>query len=286
MRIMRRAIRSVFQSVRSARIGAKAFAILALALAPALAHAKPPKAQQDVEWMWQYTPDPANPSGRENELVLDLRFKPFLEQTLTAPQHFWGQPIGDRWRSLANTALDHLSVPDKVLQDDNRYISISGCTLHFCPARGLLWVDLNGSHHLVVFCAIDWSKQGAPTSDPQADYTLYLFSNDPLLPDTIRSAVASSTAGVASTQDFHLPPALTHAIGRWAAEPMAGTKIVQRITHAVVVDPDGTEHVVSPSSLGVAPVMHTVPSGVPTATPDTNATPGTDDSSPVLKPRR
>jgi hypothetical protein len=270
------------QSVRSVFIRVKPFLYATLLLAPMFAFAKPPKLQEDVEWMWQYTPDQAHPDGRENELAQDPRFKPFLDQTLTAPQHFWGQPIGGRWRSLANTALDHLTVPDKVLAEDNRYLSISGCTLHFCPARGLLWVDLNGSHHLVVFCAIDWTKQGAPTSDPQAEYTLYLFANDPLLPSTLRSAPGTTTTAAA---DLHLPPALTKAIGHWAAEPLAGTKIVQRITHAVLIDPDGTEHEVAPSSLGVAPVMHSVPTGAPTSTPDTN-TPSTDDSNPILKPRR
>ena len=258
-------------------IGVMSFAMLA----PTTSFAKPPKLQQDVEWMWQYSPDQNNPGGRENELAQDARFKPFLEQNLTAPQHFWGQPIAGRWRSLANTALDHLTVPDKVLADDNRYLAVSGCTLHFCPDRGLLWVDLNGAHHLVVFCAIDWTKQGAPTTDPQAEYTLYLYSNDPLLPDTVRSA--SAAHATASNTDLRLPPALTKAIGRWAAEPLAGSKIVQRVTHAVVVDPDGTEHEVQPSSIGVAPVMHTITNGN-TPSPDTD-TPA-DDSTPVLKPRR
>lgn len=279
-----------FKSVKSVFICVKPFvcAALLLALAPALAHAKPPKLQQNVEWMWQYTPDDAHHDGREDQLVLDLRFKPFLEQNLTAPQHFWGQPIAGRWRSLANTALDHLTVPDKVLADDNRYLSISGCTVHFCPDRGLLWVDLNGSHHLVVFCAIDWTKQGAPTSDPEAEYTLYLFSNDPLLPDTIRSApkaAAASGPGASSTTDLRLPPALTKDIGRWAAEPLPGSKIVQRITHAVIVDPDGTEHEVQPSALGVAPIMHTIPTGNGPTSPDTNAKPAIDDGTPILKPR-
>jgi len=275
---------SVFKSVKSVKIRVKPFAILALAMFPALAHAAPkqPKLSQDVEWMWQYTPDQNHPDGRENELAQDQRFKPFLDQTLTAPQHFWGQPIAGRWRSLSNTALDHLTVPDKVFADDNRYLSISGCTLHFCPARGLLFVDLNGSHHLVVFCAINWTGQGAPTTDPQAEYTLYVYSNDPLAPQNVRSA--SAAQATASTTDLHLPPALTKAIGRWAAEPLAGSKIVQRITHAVLVDPDGTEHEVAPASLGVAPVMHAVPSGAAVSAPDTD-TP-TDDSTPVLKPRR
>jgi hypothetical protein len=91
---------------------------------------------ENIEWVWQYTPDANNPDGRENELVQDLRFVPFLQQYLTTPQTFWGMAINGRYRSLSNTALDHLSVPGKVVADDNRYISISGCTVHFCPARG------------------------------------------------------------------------------------------------------------------------------------------------------
>ena len=89
---------------------------------------KPPK--ENVEWLWQYSPPP--PEGRENQLVLDPRFRPFLAQYLTAPQTFWGsQKAG--YKSLAETALDFLSVPDKVLADDNRYVTITGCVYRFCP---------------------------------------------------------------------------------------------------------------------------------------------------------
>ena len=121
------------------------------------------------------------------------RFRPFLDQFLTAPQTFWGSPINGKYRSLASTALDHLTVPGSVLADDNRYISISGCVVHFCPARGLLWIDLNGSHHLVVFAAIDWIKADKPTSDPAAEYTLWLFPNDPLTISSGPAAAAHST---------------------------------------------------------------------------------------------
>jgi hypothetical protein len=214
-------------------------------------------AREDVEWIWQYTPTDTDKDGRENDLVQDLRFRPFLEQFLTAPQTFWGIPIDGRYRSLANTALDHLTVPGKVIADDNRYISISGCTIHFCPARGLLWVDLNGNHHLVVFAALDWIKEGKPTSDPTAEYTLWVFPNDPLT--------------VASGPGQHPPPALTKAIARWAAQPLPGSNIVQNITHAILVDPDGTPHEVAPSALGVAS---------PSTKPDT------DTSAPTLKPRK
>jgi hypothetical protein len=77
----------------------------------------------------------------------------------------------------------------------------------------------------------------------------------------------SSTAGPAQ----HPPPALTKAIARWAAEPLAGSHIVQNITHAILVDPDGTPHEVAPSALGIQPP--------PAPKSDT------DTGAPVLKPR-
>jgi hypothetical protein len=224
-------------------------------LAPAAAP-KPKPVREDVEWLWQYTPDAVNKDGRENELVQDPRFMPFLQQFLTAPQSFWGYAINGRYRSLPNTALDHLTVPGKIFADENRYLTITGCTVHFCPARGLLWVDLNGKQeHLVVFAALDWIKEGRPTSDPAAEYTLWLFPNQSL----------SITGNGA-----HPPPALMKSIARWTAQPLAGSGIVQNITHAILVDPDGTPHEVPPSALGVA-----TPSG-PT---------DTDTSAPILKPR-
>ena len=210
--------------------------LLLTALAPAQAVKKQKPAREDVEWIWQYTPDDVNKQGRENDLVQDARFRPLLDQFLTAPQSFWGQPLNGKYRSLANTALDHLTVPGSVLADENRYIAISGCVVHFCPARGLLWVDLNGSHHLVVFAAIDWIKADKPTTDPAAEYTLWLFPNDPL-----------------SGSVPHPPAALTKAIARWAAQPLPGSGIVQNITHAILVDPDGTPHELAPSALGIAP---------------------------------
>ena len=206
--------------------------LLVTTLAPAQAVKKPKPAPENVEWIWQYTPDDTNKQGRENDLVQDDRFRPLLDQFLTAPQTFWGAPVNGRYRSLASTALDHLTVPGSVLADENRYISISGCVVHFCPARGLLWLDLNGSHHLVVFAAIDWIKQDKPTTDPTAEYTLWLFPNDPLP---------------------HPPAALLKALARWAAQPLAGSAIVQNITHAILVDPDGTPHELAPATLGIAP---------------------------------
>lgn len=213
--------------------------LLLTTLAPAQAVKRQKPAHEDIEWIWQYTPDDTNKDGRENDLVKDTHFRPFLEQFLTAPQTFWGQPVNDHYRSLANTALDHLTVPSKVLADENRYVSITGCVVHFCPARGLLWIDLNGSHHLVVFAAIDWVKENKPTTDPAAEYTLWLFPNQAMTIDT------------GGTQ--HPPAALLRAIARWTAEPLPGSGIVQKITHAILVDPEGMPHEIAPAALGIVP---------------------------------
>jgi len=187
---------------------------------------KQPK--ENVEWLWQYGPPPAD--GRENQLVLDTRFQPFLAQFLTAPQTFWGNPKTG-YKSLAETALDFLSVPDKVLADDNRYLTITGCVFRFCPSRGMLWVDLNGPHPLVVFSAIDWIKDSKTPDQPGAEYTLWTFSNHPIDPD-------------------HIPAALIHSIARWTAHPPQGNKEIQQITNAILVDPDGTPHQIKPASIG------------------------------------
>jgi hypothetical protein len=187
---------------------------------------KQPK--EDIEWLWQYSPPPAE--GRENDLVLDPQFRPFLAQYFTAPQTFWGNPKSG-YKPLSETVLDFLSVPDKVLADDNRYLSITGSVYRFNPSRGLLWVDLNGAHHLVVFAAIDWSKASKTPSEPGAEYTLWVFANHPIEPD-------------------HIPAALTHSVARWTAQPPAGSTVIQHITNAILVDPDGTPHQIPPASIG------------------------------------
>jgi hypothetical protein len=204
--------------------------LASIAAAPASPQFKKDKKQpkENIEWLWQYSPPPSD--GRENELLRDPRFIPFLEQYFTAPQTFWGSPKTG-YKPLFDTVLDYLSVPDKVLADDNRYLSISGCVFRFCPARGLLWVDLNGPHPLMVFNAIDWIKASKTPSEPGAEYTLWIFPNHPIDPD-------------------HIPAPLIHSIARWTAKPPAGSTVIQQITNAILVDPDGTPHQIPPASIG------------------------------------
>ena len=122
-------------------------------------------------------------------------------------------------------------MPDKVIADDNRYLTITGCVFRFCPARGLLWVDLNGQHPLVVFNAIDWIKDSKTPDQPGAEYTLWVFPNHPIDPE-------------------HIPAALTHSIARWTAHPPQGNREIQQIRNAILVDPDGTPHDIPPASIG------------------------------------
>jgi hypothetical protein len=48
-----------------------------------------------------------------------------------------------------------------------------------------------------------------------------------------------------------MPPQLIRSLARWSQEPIARTGIVQRITTAVLVDPDGTPHEFKPELLGI-----------------------------------
>ena len=197
---------------------------------PLTAKAKKQKARaEDLEWLWQYTPPPAE--GRENELIRDPHFRPFLDRYFTAPQSFWGLQTGNprdpRHKSLAATAYDFLAVPNKVVADENRYITATGCVFHFCPSRGLIFADLNSPHPLVVFAAIDWIRDSKTVDEASAEYTLWIFPNRP--------------PGIGE-EATRLPPALKRSLTRWMAEPLSGTEIVAKITTAILVDPDGTPH--------------------------------------------
>ncbi|MBS1823497.1 MAG: hypothetical protein JST61_16250 [Acidobacteria bacterium] len=182
---------------------------------------------EDLSWMWQYT-QPA-PNGRESALVSDARFSLLLEQKLRAPQTFWdgGRP------PLAEVAKKYFGVVfDRVVADKDRYLTIYGCVPHLCPNQGMLWVDVHGPHPLLVFAATDWTTQGRESADPNASFNLWVFSSAPI--DAAR-----------------IPRSLIRSIANW------NTTQPQRIESAVLVDPDGTPHIVPPTSLGATPAGKT-----------------------------
>ena len=186
----------------------------------------------DLEWMWQYGPPPAG--GREHDFLEDPHFDAFRHQYFTAPQSFWGPQIGDpkdpNHKSLADTVYDFLAIPGPVYEDDNRYVTVTGCVFHFCPSRGLIFADLNGKDPVVVFAAINWIKESHPTNDPDAEYTMWIFPNELMGP---------------KDGPPRLPPALIHSLVRWMKTPVPGSGIVQKIRYAIVVAPDGTPQQIS-----------------------------------------
>jgi len=187
---------------------------------------------EDLSWLWQYT-QPA-PEGSENGFTNDRRFAEFLRRHLTASQTFWG----DGTKKLADVAIEFLAVPGIARADDNRYFTATGCVPHFCPARGMLFVDTAGSRPLVVFAAIDWSRESHNIEEDSAEYTLWIF------PDR-------SLAGLDSAdQTPHLPLPLKRSLRLFSSE-LKGGKVPPLVTHAFVVDPDGKPHEVPASDTGV-----------------------------------
>ena len=202
----------------------------------------PPKVKKqkrqpvDVEWMYQYSPPPAD--GREHELIQDPEYHPFLEHYFTTPQSFWGpQPTDPKapvHKSLAETVDDFMTIPGKVLVDDNRYLTVTGAVRRLPTQRGLIFVDLNAPNAkhtdkdpLVIFAAIDWIRDSKTPSDPEAQYTLWIFPDEPV------GTPQASTS---------LPPAVLRSLARWMYQPLAGSGIVQKIANAILVDADGTPH--------------------------------------------
>ncbi|MBS1800732.1 MAG: hypothetical protein JSS95_13005 [Acidobacteria bacterium] len=182
---------------------------------------------EDLSWMWQYT-QPA-PNGREADLIGDSRFSLLLEQKLRAPQTFWD---GGR-QPLAEVAKKYFGVVfGRVVTDKNRYLTIYGCVPHLCSNQGMLWVDVYGPHPLLVFAATDWTTQGKESQDPNANFNLWVFSSAPI--DVAR-----------------IPKSLVQSIANW------NTSQPQHIESAVLIDPDGTPHVVPPASLGATPASRT-----------------------------
>jgi hypothetical protein len=205
-----------------------------VAAARAQIHLKHDKPQaEDLSWLWQYT-KPA-PDGNENGLTSDPRFQPFLKQHLTAPQAFWGNGT----EPLADTAIEFLGVPGIMRADDNRYITATGCVPHFCPARGMLFIDTAGSHPLVVFAAIDWNREAHTPDEDSAEYTLWIFPDRVLTPPD------------STNNRPYLPSSLQKSLGIFSAE-LKGGKVPPLVTRSFIVDPNGMPHEIAPSQTGVA----------------------------------
>lgn len=203
------------------------------------------KVADDLQWMWSYT-NPV-PNGRATELRLDARFQLLLRTNFHRIQAMWGQ----------NDSLDaviplFVSRYGTVTAESNRYVTIDGCVPSFCPAHGLLWIDLGTEHPLMVFAAVNWTTEAHTTEEAAADYNLWLYPNRELSADA-------------------LPFALTDALAHWDARLAAAHRLVPHIAHAVLVEPNGAPYALQPALAG-ANTLAPQPDTTASYEPETHST--------------
>jgi len=126
-----------------------------------------PKPVDDLQWLWQYT-KPA-PLGRANDLRLDERFQALLVENFKQPQAMWGTNPEHR-AALTSIIPLFVSKYGSVTAEGNRYLTVDGCVPSFCPASGLLWIDLGhiSTHPLMVFAAVNWNPEKHTTDEAAA----------------------------------------------------------------------------------------------------------------------
>ena len=211
------------------------------------AHMKP---ADDLQWIWSYTMPV--PNGRATELRLDARFQLLLRDNFHHPQAMWGHN-----ESLDSIIPLFLSRYGTVTSESNRYVTIDGCVPSFCPAHGLLWMDLGTPHPLIVFAAVNWTTEGHSTDEAAADYNLWLYANRELSADA-------------------LPFALTDSLAHWDARLAAAHRLVPHIAHAVLIEPNGTPFALQAALAGANTMA---------PQPDTTASDEAQPHSTELKPR-
>lgn len=193
---------------------------------PARSH-RPLRMQDDLQWLWQYAKP--LPNGRAYDLRVDARFQAMLAREFRQPQAMWGPESAHE--PLASVIPVFLTKYGTVTGENNRYFMVDGCVPRFCPAHGLLWIDLGRPQPLIVFAAVNWNPDGHSTDELLADYNLWLFSNRDLDADA-------------------LPLALTEDIAHWDARLAAAHRLVPHVQHAILVEPNGQPFPVDPAMAG------------------------------------
>jgi hypothetical protein len=154
----------------------------------------------------------------------------------------WGQQTNPP--ALATVIPLFLTQYGEALAEHNRYIIVDGCVPSFCPAHGLLWIDLGTPHPLMIFAAVNWTTATHTTEEAAADYNLWLFPNRDLSPDA-------------------LPLALTESLAHWDARLASAHRLVPHISHALLIEPNGSPYALDPALAGA----NTLPPQPDTITP-------------------
>ena len=202
-----------------------------------------PDSAANLQWLWQYA-QPA-PNGNAAALRFDPRLETLLQTALKQPQAMWGQNV-----PIAEVVPRFLARYGAVTVEGDRYLTIDGCVPSFCPAHGLLWIDLGSPHPLIVFAAVNWTSEAHATGEAAADYNLWLFPNRDLAADA-------------------LPFALTQSLAHWDVRLAAAHRLVPHIAHALLVAPNGTPTPLDPSLIG-ANTLPPQPDTVTPKDPDSN----------------
>lgn len=179
------------------------------------------------QWLWAFT-QPA-PNGRMYDLLTEARFQNLLAENFKQPQAMWGTEAARP--TLAQVIGLFLDLHGEAMQENNRYFIADGCVRSFCPASGLLWIDLGSTHPLMIFAARNWSTTGHATDEASANYELWLFANRAINADS-------------------LPTAFTFALSHWDMRLADAHRNVPHIASAVLVEPDGTPLVLAPELTG------------------------------------
>jgi hypothetical protein len=187
-----------------------------------------PQVTDDLQWLWEYARP--TPLGRANDLRMDERFQSLVQREFKQPQAMWGtdpaQPM-----PLASAVSLFIAKDGAVSGEGGRYISVDGCVSSFCPASGLLWIDMGVAKPLMVFVGTNWIADGHTTTEAAADYNLWLFPN--------RNVDANA-----------IPLALVEAISHWNIRLAAAHRLVPHIANALLVEPDGTPYALDPQLAG------------------------------------
>ncbi|MDE1155604.1 MAG: hypothetical protein PW735_07710 [Acidobacteriaceae bacterium] len=205
---------------------------------PASHRALPQKTTGNEQWLWEFTRP--EPNGRAYALRVDARFQQLLSENFKQPQAMWG--TDEHRLALPQLIPLFLDRYGEALAEKNRYFIADGCVPRFCPAQGLLWIDLGQKTPLMVFAAVNWTATAHTTDQAAAEYNLWLFPNRTLSADSI-------------------PLALSEAIAHWNMRLAAAHRLVPHIEHALLVEPDGSPFALTPELVGantLAPQPDTV----------------------------